>query len=150
MATAVAPSSRSHGNQRAPSVSGIDRHLDESQWKRAAVEPMSRRTTARREFLVAIQWPPCWNQLVDRASMQIALLVAEQVGGGTIARCDETMLVDQYCRRRPTRQRQLHDRSIRSLFFPSLVVTVPVWRLLPRLATTAIRPNGFHRSPLRA
>jgi hypothetical protein len=155
MSAAIETGSRSNGDQRAIDIFCCHRHLDEAQGKCAAIETMTGSATTPRALrarvvVIAIQGPPCWNQLVDRYLTQIALLVAEQSGGCAIARRDATFSTDQYRCRGPVRQRQSNDRRSQRTLFPSLVVTVPAWRPMPRLATTASRPNGFHRSPLQA
>jgi hypothetical protein len=110
MASPIATGARPNSNQRTPRIAGIDGQLDEAQWECAAIETMSRSSPARRWRVVAIQGSPRRYQLIDCDLMQIALLVAEQLRGGKVARGNVSMLVDQYRSRRPMRQRQMQDR----------------------------------------
>jgi hypothetical protein len=151
---AIEAGARSNDNQRALGIVGGYRHLDEAQGEGAAIEAMASSATTLRArsvglVVIAIQRPPCRNQLIDHDFGQGVLFMAEQSGDRAIARRDASFSIDEQRCRWPMRQWQANDRRSQRILFPSLVVTVPAWRLLPRLATAAFRPNGFHWSPLR-
>ncbi len=148
--TAWTPGSRPDGNQRASRIAGVDGQLDEAQWERAAIETMSRGTPACRWRLAAIQTAATLES--TRRPRADADRAARSRTAPAAARLPAVMCPYSSINTAAAGQCASASCTIGepTPSFPSLVVTVPAWRLLPRLATTTIRPNGFHRSPLRA